>query len=455
MLSDLVGCGCRVRLCTPLGLADRQVEAGKAGVSTGRGDAHAKRRKTRWWQGSPPQVNAIAPPPPIFRLSADCMRGLKRASKGQFGLHRPVPSADAARPDARTGRRHARFSPVPVLLFGALCLFNTAPAEAQTEHRASYPAKPQNVQVTPGPGKLTLTWEAPSSWGDYPRDRYEINWRVGDDGDFVTVGPDGIPDPDDAVNSYTFEGTYGSTTVTNGIKYCLEIRAVSKREDPSDPDVPGFWVEVCGTPVAAPTVSLALSPASITEDGGISTVTASLSGALSAAVTVTVSARANSPATNSDFTQAGTTLTIAAGSTASTGTVTITAVDNDVDAPNKTVTVSGTASGGGVASLTVTGATLTITDDETTPTVSLALGSSSISENGGSSTVTASLSGASSAAVTVTVSAQANGPATNSDFTQAGTTLTIAAGSTASTGTVTITAVDNDVDAPNKTVTVS
>ena len=39
--------------------------------------------------------------------------------------------------------------------------------------------------------------------------------------------------------------------------------------------------------------------------------------------------------------------------------------------------------------------------------------------------------------------------------TRRGTTLTIAAGSTVSTGTVTLTAVDNDVDAPDKTVTVS
>ena len=47
-------------------------------------------------------------------------------------------------------------------------------------------------------------------------------------------------------------------------------------------------------------------------------------------------------------------------------------------------------------------------------------------------------------------------PAATGDFTvSANKTLTIAAGATESTGTVTITAVDNDVDAANKTVTVS
>ena len=49
-----------------------------------------------------------------------------------------------------------------------------------------------------------------------------------------------------------------------------------------------------------PTVSLALSPASIGEDGGVSTVTASLSGASSAEVIVTVSASPVDP----DYTMA-------------------------------------------------------------------------------------------------------------------------------------------------------
>ena len=41
------------------------------------------------------------------------------------------------------------------------------------------------------------------------------------------------------------------------------------------------------------------------------------------------------------------------------------------------------------------------------------------------------------------------------DFTLGGATLSFAADATTSTGEVTITAVDNDVDAPDKTVTVS
>ena len=203
-----------------------------------------------------------------------------------------------------------------------------------------------------------------------------------------------------------------------------------------------------------PTVSLALTPPSISEDGGESTVTATLSGESSESVTVTVSASAVSPAVSGDFTLAGTTLTMAAGQTTSTGVVTITAVNNTVDAPDKTVTVSGTVSGGNGVSAP-SDETLTITDDDGTPTVSLVLTPSSISENGGESTVTATLSGASSAPVVVTVSAAPDSPAVSGDFTLSGTTLTIAAGQTTSTGVVTITAVNNAVDAPDKTVTVS
>ena len=327
-----------------------------------------------------------------------------------------------------------------------------------------------------------------------------------------------------------------------------------------------------------PTLTLALDNSSIGEAGGVAAVTASLSGASSAATTVTVSAAANAGAVATDFTvSTNKTLTIAAGDTDSTGTVTITGVNNAVDAPDKTVTVSATVSGGnGVAvpgtatltlsdddgpptgialtltsasgtalsevaenagattvtvtatptggmafaadtnvtisvtgslaatavdfatvsdftiafsantasaegtftltptddavhetdetvtvsgesgTLTIPDATLTLEDDEDLPTLTLALDNSSIGEAGGVATVTASLSGASSAATTVTVSAAANAGAVVTDFTvSTNKTLTIAAGDTDSTGTVTITGVNNAVDAPDKTVTVS
>ena len=205
-----------------------------------------------------------------------------------------------------------------------------------------------------------------------------------------------------------------------------------------------------------PAVTLALSSTSISEQGGKTTVTATLSGKSSEAVTVTVAASPGTGAVAADFDlSAAKTLTIAAGATDSAGTVTVTANGNDVDSPNKSVTVSGMVTGGnGVAA--PSDVTLTLTDDETLPTLTLVLSSSSISETGGKTTVTATLSGKSSEAVTVTVAASPGTGAVAADFDlSTAKTLTIAAGSTDSAGVVTVTANANMVDSPDKSVTIS
>ena len=207
---------------------------------------------------------------------------------------------------------------------------------------------------------------------------------------------------------------------------------------------------------AKPTVTLAVADSSIAENGGTTTVSATLSHASSAATTVTVAAVANAYTVGSDAT-----ITIAAGETANaTDTVMITAVDDAIDnVVDRTVTVTGTAQNSqGVG--TVMGASLTLTDDEGAPAATLVLSPAAIAEHDGSdpgsSTVTATLNGASSEVVTLTVAATAGTNAAASDFSlSTEDTLTIAAGATTSTGTVTVTAVDNAVDAPDKEVTVS
>ncbi len=120
-------------------------------------------------------------------------------------------------------------------------------------------------------------------------------------------------------------------------------------------------------PLVAPrTPTLVLSPAAVTENGGVATVTARLSSAPTAAVTLTVGATAVSPAVAGDFTlSAGPTLTFATGATTSTGTVTLTAVDNAVDAADKQVTVTGTVASTDDRVAAPAAVTLTITDDDT------------------------------------------------------------------------------------------
>ena len=202
-----------------------------------------------------------------------------------------------------------------------------------------------------------------------------------------------------------------------------------------------------------PVVTLLLTPQMISEDEGVSTVTAMVSPASSEAFTVTVSTSAVSPAVAGDFMLTGTTLSFAANATKSTGGVTITAVDNAVDSPDKMVRVSGTVSSSEADA--PTDVTLIITDEESPPVVTLMLTPQMISEDEGVSTVTAMVSPASSEAFTVTVSTSAVSPAVAGDFMLAGTTLSFAANATKSTGTVTITAVDNAVDSPDKMVRVS
>ena len=331
--------------------------------------------------------------------------------------------------------------------------------------------------------------------------------------------------------------------------------------------IAGVAVTVTDNDTTTPTVTLVLSDDSIGENGGVSTVTATVSPASAAAFTVTVAAAAVSPAVAADFRlSANTVLSFAENATTSTGSVTITGVDNDVDAADKTVTVSGTVSAtsvtapvnrtltledddaagvtvsataltvteqdttgdsytvvldtepthdvtvtvgghsgtdvsvsastltftpsnwdqaqtvtvtalndddtandavalthaatstdGNYSGITIAGVAVTVTDnDTTTPAVTLALSDDSIGENGGVSTVTATVSPASAAAFTVTVAAAAVSPAVAADFRlSANTVLSFAENATASTGSVTITGVDNDVDAADKTVTVS
>ena len=183
----------------------------------------------------------------------------------------------------------------------------------------------------------------------------------------------------------------------------------------------------------AATATLALTPDSISENGGLSTVTATLAVPSSAVVTIAVSAAPGAGAAAGDFTlSADRTLTFAEGATTSAGLVTVTANADTTDSPNKGVTVSGAASGGHRMA-DPADATLTIEDDDAAPQVALAVAPSTIDESGANSvaTVTATLSHPSSAPTTVTVAAAAAlGSNTNAaDFAlSTATTLTIAAG---------------------------
>ena len=150
-----------------------------------------------------------------------------------------------------------------------------------------------------------------------------------------------------------------------------------------------------------PRVGLTLSPYWLSENGGISRLTATLHRQSTEDTIVTVSAEPSDAVTMS----ANGTLTITAGETVSTGHVTIEGVDNDDSTGDVIVTVSATVTN--TSSLGVIEpepVELAIADDETTPVVTLVLSPAKIVEGGEASLVTATLDNRSSADTTITVS---------------------------------------------------
>ena len=205
-------------------------------------------------------------------------------------------------------------------------------------------------------GEVKLSWNAPAPTDDIEHHDYRYH-TGGRYSAWVTIPASG--------SSSNHVGYVSG--LTGGVAHTFQVRAIATNGDPSLPSA---------TATAAPTsargirssaqvvVTLELSPSSIDEGSGVSTVTASLDSASAAALTVTVSAEAVAPAAPGDFTlSANRTLAIATGDLTSTGSVTISAVDNTSDAPDKEVTVSATAAGAS----DVTGpsdVTLMITDDD-------------------------------------------------------------------------------------------
>lgn len=242
----------------------------------------------------------------------------------------------------------------------------------------------------------------------------------------VTATADTITDPDETV-------VVDITSVTGATESGSQQATVTLTE-----------------PTALPTVTLSVSPASITENGGVATFTATLS-APAPAGGVTVSLEFSGNATDpADYTRSGTQIVIAAGAT--TGTVTATAKADTVADADETIIVDIT----GVTGASENGtqqATVTITEPAAQPTVAISVDQATITENGGVATFTATLSApAPVGGVTVTLSftGSASDPA---DYTKSAAQIIIAAGTT--TGTITVTAVADAVPDPDETVTVT
>jgi hypothetical protein len=197
---------------------------------------------------------------------------------------------------------------------------------------------------------------------------------------------------------------------------------------------------------AAPSVTMNASANTIAEAAGVSTITATLSATSYQDVTVTLTATGTATGSGTDYTLGSSSIVITAGNL--TGTTTVTAVQDTRDEDDETVILNITAVTNGTENGTQA-QTITITDDDAAPTVTLSTGATSVAEAAGSTTVTATLSAVSGKTVTVTLSK--SGTATDvTDYTLSSTTITIAAGN--SSGSTTLTAVQDVMDEDDETV---
>ena len=205
---------------------------------------------------------------------------------------------------------------------------------------------------------------------------------------------------------------------------------------------------------AGPTVSLsATSP--IAENGGVSTVTATMSAA--AAQSTMINLLFSGTADNgTDYSRSASSITIAAGNT--NGSITVTGVNDSFNDEAETVIVDiDTVSGGNGASESGTQReTITITDDDPAPTVSLSSSTASVTESAGANaiTLTATLNAVAESSTSVTLSL--SGTATEgagTDYTINSSTITIAAGNTTGTAQLSILE-DSFSEVPNETIVV-
>ncbi len=229
----------------------------------------------------------------------------------------------------------------------------------------------------------------------------------------------------------------------------------------------GFTVESASiglTDNDVPPTSISLSvadPASLAEGAGETAieVTATLGDGSTALLTetaVTVSLSGTDEALGPDYTASDVTITVAPGATSGSGSVAISVVDDNLAEGDETIEVSGAAEGFAVESTMVT-----LIDDDAAPTsISLAVDTGSLDESAGETAieVTATLGDGSTALLTetqVTLSLSGTDEALGSDYEASDVTITVAAGATGGSGTLTLTPNDDNLAEGNETIEVA
>ena len=289
-------------------------------------------------------------------------------------------------------------------------------------------------QVTVGYATSSESGDSATADTDYTAVSGTLTWAAGATGltqtVSVTVAGD---DVDEAAETFTLTLS-GASNASIG-----DATAVGRIDDDDDP-------------------SVGVADASVTEaDAAVSVgfvVTLSASPAEQVTVGYATSSESGDSATaDTDYTAVSGTLTWAAGATGLTQTVSVTVAGDDVDEAAETFTL--TLSGASNASIGDATATGTIDDDDDPPSVGT--GNASAVENAGSVVFSVSLDAASGLAVTVgyTVSSESGDSATaGADYTATSSgSLTIAAGATS--GTISVSITDDALDEDDETFTLT
>ena len=197
----------------------------------------------------------------------------------------------------------------------------------------------------------------------------------------------------------------------------------------------------------APTaITLTLDTASLDEGAGETavTVTATLGDGSTALLTetqVTLSLSGTDEALGPDYTASEVTITVAAGEVGNSSTLTLTPNDDNLAEGDETIEVSGAAGG-----FTVASAEIGITDNDVAPTsIALTVDTDTFDEGDGetSLTVTATLGDGSTALLTDTEVALAI--AESDDNAATGASVTIAAGETSVSGSLSLTLIEENL----------
>ncbi|MCZ8189062.1 MAG: endo-1,3-1,4-beta-glycanase ExsH, partial [Microcystis sp. LE19-338.1B] len=197
-------------------------------------------------------------------------------------------------------------------------------------------------------------------------------------------------------------------------------------------------------------VTLAVSPASVTEDGTTNLIyTFTRSGVTTNALTVNYTL-GGTATLNTDYTRTGTTNTVTFAAGSSTATVTIDPTADTTVESDETVALT-LAAGTGYTIGTTNAVTGTITNDDL-PSITLAISPASVTEDGTSNLVyTFTRSGVTTNSLTVNYTL--GGTATlNTDYTRTGTTNTVTFAAGSSTATVTVDPTADTIVESNETV---